>query len=515
MIWALLGLVGCYLPVKQVWAHKDLASTRDFLALMVILGAYPAVMALFHLTPFDYGLVYGLISFLPTIYFFSMARYLDVQLPFEHGLRKGLYALAAAIAVVGATNVWHGEFAVFPEHVTGAPNHLLVEEEAGWGLRALQISSAILVLSTLLLAAVQFSRARFNFTNYAIGIGMPGLAIWLTLATEHPQQLFGVPVNGFLIITTVVLASTNYSIVVRRFLEFRVVTRSTILSIMPEAMLVLSPQRYIVDANPAFETLVSAAGCGCVDERLADILPELDTAFVNADSAFEFELSRPEGRHVYEVHSQSVNRLTEDNAQVLLLLRNITAQRTAVEALEDSQRELREANAALERLSMTDTLTGLKNRRYFQDRLQAEYQRAQRNGFRLALVSIDIDHFKSINDSYGHGVGDQSLCHVARVLENECRNADTLARVGGEEFMVLLVDIAADQVNASAQRLCRRLRETPYVLESGHELRITASLGFSVLDGEDTVDSALQDADEALYAAKNAGRDQVVAAAGS
>jgi len=130
----------------------------------------------------------------------------------------------------------------------------------------------------------------------------------------------------------------------------------------------------------------------------------------------------------------------------------------------------------------------------------------------LALVSIDIDHFKSINDSLGHGVGDDSLCHVARVLENECRNADTLARVGGEEFMVLLVDVAADQVNASAQRLCRALRETPYVLDCGRELRITASLGFSLLGAGDTVDSALQRADEALYAAKKAGRDQVVAA---
>lgn len=508
LFWALLGVAGCCYPIKHVWPHIRVASTVDFVTLMLILGFYPAAIAVFHLTPFDLGLVYGLMSFLPAIFFFSMVRYLGVQLPYERGLRWGLYSMAACYAVFGLSNPWHGQFAVFPAHVAGVPHHLMVEEQALWGLQLLQVFTVVLTVGTLLTALVQFSRARFNVAHYVMCIGLPSLALWSLLAAGPSLQLFGVSVNGFLLVTSIILASTNYAIVKRRFLGSRVVTRSSILSIMPEAMVVLSPTRFIVDANLAFERLV---GRSCVNQLLLKVLPELDQALCDIDSDFEFELVNSNGRRIFQVAAQSINRLTKVDAQALLLLRDVTSQQVAVEALEESQRELREANAALERLSMTDPLTGLKNRRYFQDRLYTEYQRAQRAESTLALVSIDIDHFKLINDSFGHGVGDLALCHVARVLENQCRYVDTLARVGGEEFMVLLVDASPKHVNANAQRLCRALRQTPFMLDNGRELVITASLGSSVLGAGDTVDSALQRADEALYAAKSGGRDRVVA----
>ncbi len=509
MFWALLGIAGCFYPIKVVWPLRDKPSSRDFIALMLTLGLYPLATAVFHLTPFDLGLSFLLICPIPAIYFFAMIRYLGLELPHERILRRSLYSIAAVLALLGTTNAWHGQFAVFASHVEDSANHLLFEQQALWGLRSFQIFSAILVLSTLLLALLQLSRTRFNTTNYAVGIVLPALGLWVALAAEHPQQLFGVPINGFVIVTTAVLLATNHSIITQRFLEFRVISRSTILAIMPEAMLVLSPGRHIVDTNPAFEELTLGNERGSIDKPLHAVLPELNTALKNNDSEFEFEIQREAGRRVFQVQSQSVNRLTSNNTQTLLLLRDITTQRGALEALEQSQQELREANAALQRLSMTDALTGLKNRRWFQDRLEAEYERLQRIQSSLALVSIDVDHFKSINDNYGHGVGDQALCHVARVLEQECRNADTLARVGGEEFMVLLLDAKTDAVNATAQRLCRALREAPFALDNGGELRITASLGFSLLLNGDTIDAALRRADSALYNAKRAGRDQV------
>jgi len=509
LFWALLGVGGCYLPIKEVWPERAKLSSRDFIALMLALGLYPLAAAVFHHTPFDLGLMYLLLCPIPTIFFFTMTRYLGLDLPHERILRRALYSIAAAMAVLGATNAWHGQFAVFAPHAEGSPNHLLVEEQVLWGLRCFQVSSLILGLSTLILALSQFSRTRFNTTNYAVGIILPALALWASFSSEHPQHLFGVPINGFVIVTTAVLIQTNYAIITRRFLEFRVVTRSTILAIMPEAMLVLSPGRYIVDTNPAFEALTLGNAHDSVDKPLQAALPELDAALKNSDSEFEFEIQRATGRRIFQAQSQSVNRLTSTNTQALLLLRDITTQRAAVQALEESQKELREANAALQRLSMTDALTGLKNRRWFQDRLEAEYQHIQRNQSALAIVSIDVDHFKSINDTYGHGIGDLALCHVSRVLEQECRNADTLARVGGEEFMALLLDAKPETVNATAQRLCRALRETPFVTADGRELRITASLGFSLLHSDDTIDAALRRADSALYKAKNAGRDQV------
>ena len=107
-------------------------------------------------------------------------------------------------------------------------------------------------------------------------------------------------------------------------------------------------------------------------------------------------------------------------------------------------------------------------------------------------------------------MGDDALCHVARVLESQCRSVDTLARVGGEEFMVLSLDASDTTVRTIAQRLCGALRGTPYLLASGEELSITARVGVSMVSSTDTVDSALERADKALYAAKKAGRDCMV-----
>jgi diguanylate cyclase (GGDEF)-like protein len=173
--------------------------------------------------------------------------------------------------------------------------------------------------------------------------------------------------------------------------------------------------------------------------------------------------------------------------------------------------DLEQANARLAELSMTDGLTGIANRRRFDEALSAEWKRARREGHPVSLILIDVDHFKHYNDTLGHLAGDDCLKRIARTLrEHAARPADLVARYGGEEFALLTPENAE-----SALRLGELLRDAVFSLALPHpdapERRVTISVGVATLvplGGETPADLVLR-ADEALYAAKRGGRNRV------
>jgi diguanylate cyclase (GGDEF)-like protein len=163
----------------------------------------------------------------------------------------------------------------------------------------------------------------------------------------------------------------------------------------------------------------------------------------------------------------------------------------------------------LRSLSDTDQLTGLFNRRMMMRRLDNEYARHRRSGPGFSMLMLDIDHFKRINDTYGHGVGDQVLVGLARVLSSCTRQTDTLARTGGEEFMLLMPQTDSAGALVRAQRLCDAVANARLATDSG-ELAITISVGAATVQVSDQTDDRLVSrADAALYRAKEGGRNRV------
>jgi diguanylate cyclase (GGDEF)-like protein len=158
-------------------------------------------------------------------------------------------------------------------------------------------------------------------------------------------------------------------------------------------------------------------------------------------------------------------------------------------------------------LASTDALTGLVNRRAFMERFAHELLRSQRHGPSPTLLILDIDFFKKINDTYGHPAGDAVLVHVAHVLRTSLRNLDIIARIGGEEFAVTLVETNSEMAEPVIDRLLQRFRSSPATLADGTLLSFTASIGSTEIRWGDTSDTAIRRADEALYTAKNSGRD--------
>ncbi|SES38384.1 response regulator receiver modulated diguanylate cyclase [Tranquillimonas rosea] len=176
----------------------------------------------------------------------------------------------------------------------------------------------------------------------------------------------------------------------------------------------------------------------------------------------------------------------------------------------------READAARDQLArslqlaLRDPLTGLHNRRYADRRLAQIGARSAQSGVPFAVLTLDIDHFKDINDSYGHAAGDAVLRGLAKRLTRPLHDCDLLARIGGEEFLAALPDTDAARARRVAESLCETIRSEPFVLPNGTLRHVTASIGIALGGpGGDGPDGVVQRADAALYAAKARGRDRL------
>ena len=175
------------------------------------------------------------------------------------------------------------------------------------------------------------------------------------------------------------------------------------------------------------------------------------------------------------------------------------------------------SNEMLKYIGLTDSLTGVYNRRYIDRRLLEEIARARRQDYQVACMYIDIDHFKNVNDSVGHQGGDEVLRETAGRIKQELRLSDALARFGGEEFVVLLIDAEPGGALQVAERIRAGIADRPYRLANGSQLRVTASIGVSGLGRyepnvpiEAVAKQLVADADNALYRAKEGGRNRVV-----
>jgi len=234
---------------------------------------------------------------------------------------------------------------------------------------------------------------------------------------------------------------------------------------------------------------------------------QLDAAerFLRSLASFDTPLSEAQRRIIDDILG-SLQRAEGNDARIRDLERRVIE-------LSKENLELLARNRVLSEISARDTLTGLYNRWYVIEKIESEINRSLRHGSPMALLMLDIDHFKNVNDTYGHLAGDHVLQIVGRLLKESCRVYDIPGRYGGEEFCLVLPETDMEQTPTVAERIRHRLETTQMVLESGSVV-VTASIGIAGVDAT-AVDPVLSPgalidrADRALYSAKNHGRNCV------
>ena len=290
-----------------------------------------------------------------------------------------------------------------------------------------------------------------------------------------------------------------------RLLDLGPVDPTRVLHELRDPIMVMDAKGRIVDVNRAAEQDLGLRPYGDVPVELGTIWAAGHTE-ADGPAKVKLEFAGVEDRHFEVTLTPLGDRGTA--VRSALLLRDITAREQMRVALE-------KANEDLERLANTDALTGLANRRYFMEALAREIERSERYSRPLSLVLLDLDYFKKVNDTHGHPVGDVVLRAASDVLRSVRRDVDRAARLGGEEFALLLPETEAPGAAAVAERVRVRLEVTSHPSPGGEPFTVTASFGVASLGpGVATGEALLQAADEALYRAKRGGRNRVVTSGG-
>lgn len=334
----------------------------------------------------------------------------------------------------------------------------------GIGLKVISVIMGTLAALSLLLSYESLIRVFLAMVLF-FGFYIVTMAIWLTIKKVRYAQLFIVAWTA--LILAVMINSLAY------------------LGILDGQFI----QRYAIMVGSALEVLI-----------LSLIL------------TLRYSHERNERLEAQAASLQSAKEAEHAQRQLNEELESLVEERTT--KLEAVMKQLKKANLKLERKSSEDGLTGLFNRRYFDEQLDREFRRAKRTEKPVTLVMIDIDYFKDLNDEHGHLVGDDVLKELANRMKSSLKRAtDSVYRYGGEEFAVILGGTEAHRGKEYAQELAKIVAKTPFTTAAG-DLHITISCGVASFDGNEITDAKalLYAADEALLEAKKSGRNVTIVA---
>jgi diguanylate cyclase (GGDEF)-like protein len=289
------------------------------------------------------------------------------------------------------------------------------------------------------------------------------------------------------------------------------VARTLAMDRISDCIFILDKGGLVADYNTAAARLLKnrpgIIGTPLVEliENLPPLTPTTDRQIIQTGAHLYLEVN------VSSVETDEELSTSNQKGRLVVSVRDVTRSHTAQKMLLRSRRELQQANEKLNRLANTDELTGLANRRFLLTRLDEEIARARRLKQTLGVLFIDLDHFKQVNDVYGHGVGDKVLVAVAKLMLSQHRKGvDIASRYGGEEMVLVVTNSDRTDVFNAAERLWRNIDDLIVDLEGYPHISVTTSIGIAFLEDADLSGyDLISRADQALYHAKSSGRNRV------
>lgn len=372
---------------------------------------------------------------------------------------------------------------------------LIVERGIWFDIHSFYSYSLIMMATAILAFAISQFQQRSHALFAAIAAPLVGLLANLySLSSYNPSPWLDFTTLGFFLSTLIL----DQGILREGLLNRIPVMRDRVVEQLKDPVLVISHNGNIIDANQSAVT-AWMKGQTIIDQPIDTLVEHLPLEHIrNPDDNSEVTIEQ----QLFEVAATPLDS-TNEQSDIALVFRDVTERRRA-------EHKLREVTDELERMAHTDALTNLFNRRYFMQRLNEEFERVTRHGSALSVLVYDLDHFKKVNDTFGHDIGDRVLVSVSQVTNQIKRITDVACRLGGEEFALLLPETDRQGAVKLAQRLRAEIEQFPYSELLKQDVKVTASVGVATVSQKLTEPNAiLKTADRALYRAKNGGRNMV------
>jgi diguanylate cyclase (GGDEF)-like protein len=379
-----------------------------------------------------------------------------------------------------------------------------------------QILLAIIILILLFQQWLKFRQRSFRLQIeiIAIAIILPFIGVYIYLSEFNPLPgMDWAPIGSLFSVILITLSITT-----SRFLNLIPVARDLVFNLIHDGIMVVDSQFRVVDWNPALLEMIPdlPIQTGTSANQVFNFLGISNNPFTSLDDVInlETEVNEPEKRIIDVIISPLIRNDISDGW--LVIFDDETERRMVSRALEKANLslmhqldEINKLKELLEEQAIRDPLTGLFNRRFFDEYFKNELIKSVREEKPISLLMVDIDHFKSVNDRFGHEVGDKVLQLLAEILKSLFRKSDVACRFGGEEFLVLLPGLYQDQANNRAEVLRETFEKATLEADFLYS-QVTVSIGVSnyPLFGESTRD-IFRTADRALYRAKEEGRNRV------
>jgi len=427
-----------------------------------------------------------------------------------------LWVIPAITILLGATNDLHG--LVWNSYTPGLPGtNLLVYGHGPWFYVA-GVFAFLLMISVTVLLVRTSNRSSGIYRHQSILLlsasVLPWIGSFLYFTGLNPiPGLDLIPVSFSL--TGIVVAVAIFRF---RLFDLVPVARDTLVEKMNDGILVLDTLDRVVDANPSALELLGGTAETLLGKQIELVLPAWPRMAPAISSAEDrrVELALDEaGTRIAELEITPLVNQRGRNSGRLIVLRDVTQHKQAEFALHRANDRLTEQLAENEILqgklreqSIRDPLTGLYNRLYLEETIERELARAERDGYPVSIIMLDIDHFKYVNDIFGHQAGDLYLAEMGMILRKHSRVSDIVCRYGGEEFLAVLPGMPLEASVPRAEQW-RGAIEGLIVKYEGKEVRATVSIGLVFYQPGTTAEEVLKAADMALYAAKDKGRNCV------
>ena len=385
-----------------------------------------------------------------------------------------------------------------------------------WGITAYSYIVIMIIVVILISEFRKATHAKYRWQILMMILAgifpMAGGIIYVTNINPIPGMDW-TPVGGFLSILVLTISVISF-----HFMDLLPVAKEILLEQMDIGMLVVDPKMRIVDLNKALRQLINnhEIEIGNRADEFFSILGINTEIFKNLDDPVVFELEEP--GHEKKFIEVNLNQLVTENRVLgwLGIFRDISEQKLASLSIENINlnlqsklEEIQKLQKTLEEQAIHDPLTNVYNRRFFDEAFEKELARSKRSARPLCIIMIDIDHFKRINDQFGHAAGDRVLRNFGELLLKKTRKSDVVCRYGGEEFIILFTEAdevclmdRADEIRRDFRKMC--------LDDPDLKMDVTISIGVACYPkhGEDTRELILK-ADRALYDAKENGRNQV------